>query len=50
MGYKYTIQAGVSDSILVEYGSEYLVIALWKYLTIKVDNKTIFCKTLKTIN
>ena len=49
MGNKYTIIAGKGNDVCYYYGTEWLVIALWKLWAINIDKKDIFWKELKIV-
>jgi len=49
MGNKYTVTAGISSMSHYCYGTEWLLVALWKLYTIKIDNKKIYWKQLQII-
>lgn len=46
MGNKYTVEAGKSNYIEIQFGTEWFIIALLKLFTINVNNRTIYWKRL----
>jgi len=46
MGNRYTVEAGVGVKSSVWFGTEYLVVALLKLWSIKIDGKTVYWKKL----
>jgi len=49
MGNKYTVTAGIGDEIVLYYGTEWLVLALFVLFKIKLNKETIYWKKLKVV-